>query len=611
MLKTINPYFNSKIILIISLLVLISLTSLSTSNAASQLYVNGDDGDDIWDGTTPTYTTGTTGPMKTIQKAIDSVENNGIVNVADGTYKEHLEINKNVSLKGESKEKTIIDGTNSGRPFYINSTTIVTINNFTIKNGQKRYGGGILNLGTLTINNCDIKENSATATDIGDDTYASANSYGGGILNQGTLTIKNSQIQYNTATTTSIATGQNSYAYAGVYGGGIYNAGTLNITNSQIQYNTATGTSIATGENAYAGVSDYGGGIYNDGTLAIINSQIENNHAIATATYTGEGSSGYPHANGGGISNWNTLTIKNSQIQYNTATSKSSSFAYANGGGISNWGGILKIYESTLRNNSAIANGAEAYSYGGAIINIISLKGEEKTIETDDTIYIIGCNILNNAAREGGAIYNVNDNVVANFNRIIGNTPNAIVNIPPKNSASNFDARYNWWGSNNPNFTSLINGSGVDYNPWLIMKFTATPTVITQGGTSTLTADFRYDSNGIFHDPSYGHLPDGTPVTFTTSLGEVGSSSVVKYTINGVAIGTLRATESGTGIITSRIDDQILSTNIIINSTPTPTPDPAPTVHGQTVPMQRTGLPVGLLAIAILMVLGGIVSTKK
>jgi hypothetical protein len=143
------------------------------------------------------------------------------------------------------------------------------------------------------------------------------------------------------------------------------------------------------------------------------------------------------------------------------------------------------------------------------------------------------------------------------------------------------------------------------------MKFTATPTVITQGGTSILTADFRYDSNGIFHDPSNGHLPDGTPVTFTTSLGEVGSSSVVKYTINGVAIGTLRATESGTGILTARMDDQVLSTNIIINSKPTPTPDPVPTAHGQTVPMQRTGLPVGLLALAILMVLGGIVSTKK
>ena len=607
MLKTINPYFNSKIILIISLLVFVSLTSLSTSNAASELYVNGDEGDDIWDGTTPTYTTGTTGPMKTIQKAIDSVDNNGIVNVADGTYKEHLEVNKNVSLKGESKEKTIIDGTNNGRPLYINSTTIVTITNFTIKNGQKKSGGGILNLGTLTINNCDIKENSATATDIGEDTYASTNSYGGGILNQGTLTITNSQIQHNTATTTSIATGQNSYAYAGVYGGGIYNDGTLTITNSQVQYNTATGTSIVTGENAYAGVTDFGGGIYNDGTLTITNSQIQNNQAIATATYSGEGSSGYPHANGGGISNWGTLTIKNSQIQYNTATSTASSFSYANGGGIANWGGILKIYDSTLRNNSAIATGdGEAFSYGGAIVNIWSLKDEE------DKTNIIGCNILNNAARDGGAIYNVNDNVIANFNRIIGNTPNAIVNIPPKtNNASNFDARYNWWGSNNPNFTALINGSGVDYNPWLIMKFTATPTVITQGGTSTLTADFRYDSNGIFHDPANGHLPDGTPVTFTTSLGEVGSSSVVKYTISGIAIGTLRATESGTGILTSRTDDQVLSTNIIINSVPTPTPDPVPTVHGQTVPMQRTGLPLGLLALAIFMVLGGILSTKK
>lgn len=44
--------------------------------------------------------------------------------------------------------------------------------------------------------------------------------------------------------------------------------------------------------------------------------------------------------------------------------------------------------------------------------------------------------------------------------------------------------------------------------------------------------------------------------------------------------------------------------------TPTPTPNPAP-VHGKTVSMQKTGLPVGLLILAILMVLGGVLREKN
>lgn len=50
-------------------------------------------------------------------------------------------------------------------------------------------------------------------------------------------------------------------------------------------------------------------------------------------------------------------------------------------------------------------------------------------------------------------------------------------------------------------------------------------------------------------------------------------------------------------------DTQSLTINAV-----TPTPQP---VHGKTVGMQTTGIPVAALILAVLMVLGGIVSTKK
>nr|WP_054858909.1 hypothetical protein [Methanobacterium formicicum] len=61
----------------------------------------------------------------------------GTVSVADGIYPEHIIINKNLSLLGQSTSGTIIDGTNNGRPLTINGyTTIVNLINFTLINGN-------------------------------------------------------------------------------------------------------------------------------------------------------------------------------------------------------------------------------------------------------------------------------------------------------------------------------------------------------------------------------------------------------------------------------------------------------------------------------------------
>ena len=70
------------------LLIVVSMSALETSSAASTLYVNNATGNDDWDGTSATYQGGTVGPKATIQNATDTVDPEGTVNVASGTYYE-------------------------------------------------------------------------------------------------------------------------------------------------------------------------------------------------------------------------------------------------------------------------------------------------------------------------------------------------------------------------------------------------------------------------------------------------------------------------------------------------------------------------------------------
>ncbi|MDP1552055.1 MAG: hypothetical protein Q8M06_03460, partial [Methanobacteriaceae archaeon] len=194
-----------------------------------------------------------TNPYLTIGKGITSVNPNGTVNVADGTYYERLTISKNVNLVGQSQENTILDGNNTGRPITINTGVNVSISLFTIQNGRERgydaYGGGIYNIGNLTLNNCTVKNNKANPAGF----YGS--SYGGGIYNTGNMTINGSKVENNAGT--------GYYAY----GGGINNWGTMIIEDSIIQNNSASSWSDEA----------LGGGIYNENMLTIINSTILSN----------------------------------------------------------------------------------------------------------------------------------------------------------------------------------------------------------------------------------------------------------------------------------------------------------------------------------------------
>ena len=173
---------------------------------------------------------------------------------------------------------------------------------------------------------------------------------------------------------------------------------------------------------------------------------------------------------------------------------------------------------------------------------------------------------INNTANHGGAIYTNNPYIttIVNFNRFIKNTAsngNAIYD-----SVGTVNATDNWWGSNKSP-AEEINGPNVEYNPWIVLTITKTHGTINVGDTSTITADLLHDSNGVYHDPANGHVPDGIIINFSNdAYGNVTPLSAI--TTNGIATTTYTGSSQGTSKISTTVDEQTLKTNITINKAP-------------------------------------------
>ncbi len=73
--------------------------------------------------------------VRTIQEGIDNASEGNIVYVSNGTYPENIQINKRLTLIGEDKNLTIIDGQENGNVVTI-TKEYVTINEFTIQNSS-------------------------------------------------------------------------------------------------------------------------------------------------------------------------------------------------------------------------------------------------------------------------------------------------------------------------------------------------------------------------------------------------------------------------------------------------------------------------------------------
>jgi hypothetical protein len=190
-----------------------------------------------------------------------------------------LEINKNLTIQGPGAGLLAIQG-DGARVFKVDAGANVTISGLTIEGGggvaswevpitagfgnapdyYDGSGGGILNLGMLTLSGCTVSGNS-TGTSLGGIGVALE---GGGISNFGTMTLSGCTVTRNSA----VWFGTTGYSR----GGGIYNDGTMTLSGC-----TVTGDSAGLAGTNFS----RGGGIFNDaqGHLTILSSVVQNNTA--------------------------------------------------------------------------------------------------------------------------------------------------------------------------------------------------------------------------------------------------------------------------------------------------------------------------------------------
>jgi parallel beta-helix repeat protein len=252
-----------------------------------------------------------------IQSAIDDTDTQpgDVIFITDPIHSEAgIVVNKDVVIHGQGINQTIIqahDGSAKNAPdrvFLVPPETTAEIRAMTIQNGNPhdllRYGGGVLNQGTLTLSHVLIRYNLADC--------------GGGVVNQGgTLNIEYSTISSNEA---------DGIAPPGLEcgsGGGIklVEDGTLTMTNSTLSRNKAkkNGGGIHVSCKSEAALSNctisdnkagrVGGGLSIGGQVSLTHCTIAGNMANGISPFRSINSKA-----GGGIANSGVLNMENTII---------------------------------------------------------------------------------------------------------------------------------------------------------------------------------------------------------------------------------------------------------------------------------------------------------
>jgi len=296
---------------------------------------------------------------------------NGTITLTSGS----LVVSSSVDIDGPGAAKLTISGGGTSGVFLIESPfgtpppppIVVNMSGLTISDSDVN-DAGLVNFGaTMTLKNVTVTANQ-----------------GGGIANLGIMTLKNSEISGNTTGVSGSGLG---------LAGGIFNFATLNVTNSDVSNNlTQGGTAV-------------GGGILStfNTTLNVSNSTFQGNQAVGNSggafgaaihtdsgavvtikntTFSGNVSRdpiGFGQGAAIDINGGSSVTVTNSLFSGNQAIGGSA----GNGGAINDFGS-LSASNTTFSGNLATGDAKGGFAQGGAII----AQGFGATIDlSNDLLY--------------------------------------------------------------------------------------------------------------------------------------------------------------------------------------------------------------------------------
>ena len=339
--------------------------------------------------------------------------------------------------------------------------------------------------------------------------------------------------------------GRNQYTHNGWgFGGAIEfesgDGGTLTLNNDVITQNSTTdgsGGGVASFNDPPTGTASS-----NASRTTISNSTISNNTATLPPGFSSD-------AGGVFAGTLEPLFISNSTISGNSVTGTTTGFA----GGIGTANPALlgirdSITNTTIADNTAVTDGAGAYLRrptditndtftGNTLSGAGSSGGGLESLSIGGTTIVSGSTFTGNSAANGGAIENRGPLTLTD-SRIAGNTATTGSGVDQNlgNGATTMQATDVWWGCNTgpsaapcDTATDEDTGGGDVFttSPWVQLKSSASPTVIDELGTSTVTGSFLQDSAGNVLTTTQIAPLIGLPVTWHSVHGSTPASSTI------------------------------------------------------------------------------------
>ena len=504
------------------------------------------------------------GIYTTIQAAVTAAAAGDTIAINPATYTEQVRINTSLTMMSTAPG-VIIQPPPTLTQDPLGLTALVEINNSaTVDMSDLTVQGPVPNgitidAGILVVGGATANVTNSTIAHIRNETLNNISGTGYGILVGGA----SGSAQVGTATITNDTI--TDYQKEGIRVNGGSSA-------------TITGNTIATA--GPASVIAQNGILINTGATATITG-----NTITGNQYTGPGSGPNPITNtpGAGIIVLGSASVTGNTVTgndwgiYNSSTGTTISGNTVQG---SFEGILLDQGTATVSNNTVDGN-----NIGVAVIAYMGNTANSQGTLLSNNIFNNGNGGLSfpgagiSVLAQAGATTTAT--ATAHFNRIVGN----FVGFD-NTTTTPADATLNWWGINTgPNTTGGDKALGnVSTSPWLVLSLAASPSLITAGGTSTVTASVTSDSSGATHLTA-PFFPNGIPIFFGATGGTITPASAP--TQSGSASSSFTSTSSDPSV-SATLDNQTVSLTIEVSPAVVP---PVPAVVPPVVEsLQRFGV---------------------